>query len=151
MSLLDRLDIAAADINPRRYNKVGCECELADITEIDKDTDKGPRTLVTLHWQTKAELTTTDGRKLAPGATLRQERWVDTSNQQSLDSLAKDLKYVSVAINGLKPTAEAVPNVSKADIGKTAFVWLTYTPSKEDPSDLSKGFQNFRVSPVKAS
>lgn len=151
MGLLDRLDIAAADIVPRRYNKVGCDAEFLGTEEQEINTEKGVKIKHHFLWKTKEELTTTDGRKLAPGAIIKQERWVDTSNPQDLEGLSKDAKWISVALNKLKPTSADVPPVTDADIGKEARLWLTYQPSKTDPSDLSKGFQNFRVSPVKAS
>lgn len=149
MPLLDRLgNIGDADISKRFYDKVGCVCEFMSITERDVNTTP-PKTVVTVAWKTTAPLTTRDGANtLAPGNTLKQDIWVDPADPEDVDGLKADLKRISVALNRLPVKATDCPPVTDADAGKQAYVYLTYSPNKKNPD--GDGFQNFRVSAVKA-
>lgn len=150
LELLQRLDASAVDLSFKRYHNQSTPAIFKGGTVAEKNKDGKDSITVTLEWEIESAIEDMDGGKLNPGSTLKQMLWIPQDGSDMQSWRMKDLAFVALALGHPRPKAdEPAPMPTDADIGKKVNILLTYKPSKDDPNDLSKGNQNFRVSAIK--
>ena len=93
-------------------------------------------------------ITATDGYVLNKGSKLFFDVYWK-ADEESQARANRDSAAIALALRGMKPgSVLEVDSVSEEDIGKQCVAFLTYQPGKDDPTDASKGFDNFRFSPL---
>lgn len=153
LELLKRLDASAVDLSFKRYHQQSTTAVFKGGNIVEKTDKSGkPAMQVTLEYETEAVIQDMDGGKLNPGSTLKQTLWIPTDGSEQAEWRLKDLAFVAIALGHPRPKeGEPAPMPDDEDKGKRVNLYLTYKPSKDDPNDLAKGNQQFRVSAVKAA